>query len=99
MADETAVRRARRARSMAVARSVALAALAALLLAAWPARAAITGATGSVDRVSPPPSVAWDAYESDTRIRVFDEKQATTLTSNLVVTLRNTGTYNRMTGA
>ncbi len=61
-------------------------AVTAALLAVFggPAGAAVTGTTGQVVSVSPPPSVADGAYTSNTEIRVFAEKEVT-ITAALTV--------------
>jgi hypothetical protein len=45
--------------------------------------AAITGTSGSVVQIAPPPSVVDNALQSDTDIKAFDEKQCVTLASDL----------------
>ncbi len=57
------------------------------------ARAQIVSATGDVVEVSPPPSVAPGASESNERIIAFDEQQCYTLTQPLTVDISQPGTY------
>ncbi len=66
--------RARKIRNAAFTGAVALVAVIGVPGSAW---ATATSATGAVEIVSAPPSVADGAYESNTAIRVFDESQVT----------------------
>lgn len=67
---------------------------AALLLGGggW-AQAAIGSTSGAAVKVAAPPSVLENAYESDTEIRAFDERQDATLAAPLVVDITAPGTY------
>lgn len=58
-----------------------------------PADAAVTSVSGAAVKVSAPASVVEDAYESDTELRVFDERQAVTLDAPLTVDITAAGTY------
>jgi len=56
------------------------------------ADAAVTSVSGAAVKVSAPASVVEDAYESDTELRVFDERQAVTLDAPLTVDIGASGT-------
>ena len=58
-----------------------------------PADAAVTSLSGAAVNVAAPASVVEDAYESDTELRVFDERQAVTLEAPLTVDITSSGTY------
>jgi hypothetical protein len=58
-----------------------------------PADAAVTSVSGAAVKVAAPASVVEDAYESDTELRVFDERQAVTLDAPLPVDITSSGTY------
>jgi hypothetical protein len=55
----------------------------ALAVGATAAPAAITGTSGAVVQIAPPPSVLDGALQSDTQIMAFDEQQCVTLASDL----------------
>jgi LPXTG-motif cell wall-anchored protein len=64
-----------------------------LVVLVSPAQGVTTAATGAVVKVAAPASVAGNAFESDTEIRVFDEKQGAILTAPLAVDITTTGSY------
>ena len=82
--------RRHRARS---ARAVAVLSAALLLSSRGLAHAAIDSTTGAAVKVAAPASVVENAYESDTEIRAFDERQAVTLEAPLAVDITDPGTY------
>src|ERR1044072_1377015 len=52
-----------------------------------PANAAVTSVSGVAVKVAAPASVVEDAYESDTEMRVFDERQDGTLADPLMAAI------------
>ncbi len=56
----------------------------------------IVGTTGEMEVVSPPPSVEFDVYESNTHIRVFEERTAEPLPSDLTVDFSEPGLYDEL---
>lgn len=67
-------------------RAAVAAGVVALVLVPQAAHAAVLGTTGAVVEVTPPPSVAENAYVSNSQIRAFDEK-AFTLNINLTASM------------
>jgi hypothetical protein len=65
----------------------------ALALLATTASATITGTSGQVTKIAPPPSVLFDVLESDTTMFAFDEQQNVTLAQPLSVDITAPGTY------
>lgn len=63
------------------------------VLAATGARADVASTGGAVVEVAPPASVALDAFESNTQIRVFDEQQGVVLGGPLAVNISAPGLY------
>lgn len=76
-----------------VAVASASASVAVLLVTVGVMSAAITGTSGQVVTVSPPPSALMHAYESDTEIRAWDEQQNVTLPKNISANITTPGTY------
>ncbi|HEX9890458.1 MAG TPA: hypothetical protein VGB28_00150, partial [Actinomycetota bacterium] len=78
-------------------RAQAAAAIAALmtLLMAGTARATITGTSGQVTLIAPPPSVLFHALQSNDTTFAFDEQQDVTLTSDLTVNITVPGHYDQ----
>ncbi|GEM_PF-5553923 len=66
------------------------------LLAPPPAPAAIVSTSGAVVEVTAPPSVAKNAYVSDTEIRAFDEQQNVTILAPITVDFTEPGSYDSL---
>jgi hypothetical protein len=67
--------------------------LGAALLSAGSLRAEVVATSGAVVQIAPPASVALNALESDTEIRVFDEQQAVVLGGGVSVDISAPGLY------
>ena len=65
----------------------------ALVAMAATASATIIGTSGQMTKIAPPPSVLFDALESDTTMFAFDEQQNVTLAQPLSVDITTPGTY------
>ena len=65
----------------------------ALAALATTASATIIGTGGQMTKIAPPPSVLFDALESDTTMFAFDEQQNVTLAQPLSVDITTPGTY------
>ena len=65
----------------------------ALVALAATASATIIGTSGQITKIAPPPSVLFDALESDTTMFAFDEQQNVTLSQPLNVDITTPGTY------
>ena len=65
----------------------------ALVALAATASATIIGTSGQMTKIAPPPSVLFDALESDTTMFAFDEQQNVTLAQPLSVDITTPGTY------
>src|SRR5581483_4823215 len=66
------------------------------VLAPLPAPAAIVSTSGAVVEVAAPPSVAKNAYVSDTEIRAFDEQQNVTTGAPITVDFTEPGSYDSL---
>ncbi len=69
----------------------------ALLLAAWPAQAAIFATTGAMTPIPAPPSLAVGAFESSTSISILDEG-VKFLPISVVIDVAGPGTYDATPG-
>jgi hypothetical protein len=64
-----------------------------VLLVSASARAEVVSTGGAAVEIAPPPSVEIDVLQSNTEIRVFDERQAVTLGDPLAVNISAPGIY------
>jgi hypothetical protein len=74
-------------------RGIAAACVVAVAVFASASGAEISGTSGSVTKIAPPPSVVAGALESDTTMYAFDEQQCVPAAAKLPVDVTQAGTY------